>query len=349
MYKHRLMTATLGVMVLVTASAPIATAQEATPAPEGTEWRLTVYLAEGAMVPVPDGIVPTLLLEAGQVSGNGGCNSFSGSYQIDGSAISFDENMARTAMSCEGAPQMVEDAYLALLPQTTSWSTEGGSLSLMDGEQSVLAFGGSVVQVDQAELDGILAALASLQASMSDLDARVSELESSPGGAAATGRSGNNGNKAARPRSPIVRGDKVRTMFPDWMKDESRPESERSDNKNRERVRWLNRADDAKGLRIYARRGYCALKATADPTGDLDGSDFKIKRGKAVRIEELAAEASQYRPRHDAIDRALPAAPESPYSNDQFYDLMVAAFNDSGESKRTLVGSFYLTPEFNCP
>jgi hypothetical protein len=50
-----------------------------------------------------------------------------------------------------------------------------------------------------------------------------------------------------------------------------------------------------------------------------------------------------------AIDAALPEAPESPYSNDQFYDLSVSAYNDDGESKRVRVGSFFLTPEFRCP
>jgi hypothetical protein len=63
----------------------------------------------------------------------------------------------------------------------------------------------------------------------------------------------------------------------------------------------------------------------------------------------LPADTSSYQPDHAAIDAALPAAAESPYSNDEFYDLVVSAFNEAGESKTKLVASYYLTPEYRCP
>ena len=41
------------------------------------------------MGPVPEGVTPTLRLEDGQVSGSTGCNSFSGSYTLDATSLTF--------------------------------------------------------------------------------------------------------------------------------------------------------------------------------------------------------------------------------------------------------------------
>jgi len=68
-----------------------------------------------------------------------------------------------------------------------------------------------------------------------------------------------------------------------------------------------------------------------------------------VLVDELPPDARSYQPDHAAIEARLPAAPASPYPDDQFYDLLVSASNAEGESKKTLVGSFCLTPEFRCP
>jgi heat shock protein HslJ len=59
---------------------------------------------------------PTLEFEAGQVSGNTGCNHYGGSYQIDGDSIQFTD-LFNTEMACldpEGIMQQ-EQAYLELL------------------------------------------------------------------------------------------------------------------------------------------------------------------------------------------------------------------------------------------
>ena len=131
-----------------------------------------------------------------------------------------------------------------------------------------------------------------------------------------------------------ARGGKVKTVFPDWFKDALRPEAERSDDKDRELVRWRNRAPDADGVRVYARRAFCALKEGADPSQELKKKDFEVAKGPAQLIADLPAGSKRYRPRHDGIDEALPAAPETEYSTDQFYDVLVLAYNSAGSSKR---------------
>ena len=64
-----------------------ALAQEEPTTPEGTTWHLTAYAADEVAEIVPWVVDATLLLEGGTTSGSGGCNSFSGSYTIDGEAL----------------------------------------------------------------------------------------------------------------------------------------------------------------------------------------------------------------------------------------------------------------------
>ena len=332
-------------IALLAATLPgAALAQDAAATPEGTEWSLTEYSSDGTLAAVPTDVGATLLLEDGLATGFGGCNSFFGSYSIDGQAIELGQEMGQTRKLCEGEAQAVEDAYLAALPTVTAWSIDDGALQLRDESGSALLIYGEASQDFSAAGSGsILAALALLTEQMATLEERIVVLEDGDGGATTI--------EPEEPRSPRVprAADKVKTQFPDWMRDELRPESERSEERNRETATWTDRADDETGFRVYARRGYCQLKPSADPAAELTGEDFRKARAEAVLVDEVAADTTSYRPDHAAIDAALPAAPESPYSNDQFYDLLVAAVNDVGESRAVRVASWFLTPEFNCP
>jgi len=319
------------------------TAQDAEVTPEGAGWSLTEYSSDGVLTAVPEGVPASLLLEDGQATGSGGCNSFFGTYTIDGSSIAFGEDIGQTLRGCEGEAQAVEDAYLAALPVVAAWSIEEGALRLADESGTpLLVYGGTTGDIVSGDTGSILAALALLTEQVAALDARISTLEGGDGeGTTAEPR-------PKRPRSPRVTG-KVKTQFPDWMRDELRPEAERSEEQNRETASWTDRAADETGFNVYARRGYCELKPSADPAEELTDKDFRKARGEAVLIDELAADTTSYQPDHAAIDAALAAAPESPYSTDEFYDLLVSAVNDVGESKPVKVASFFLTPEFNCP
>ena len=315
----------------------VAAAQDEPAPPEEVGWTLDSYFGGGSLVDVPAGVVATLLLEGGQATGNGGCNSFFGSYHIDGSTISFDDAIGRTLMLCEGDAQVVEDAYLATLPTAVSWSIEDGALRLDNaGGEVVLAFGAGMVDVPQADIGQVLALLNDLQVQVGALEERVATLEGEPVAEPARG-----------PRAPGPRG-AVETVFPEYLRDPSTPPSEIED-KDREIVRWRDRSDDEDGFVVYARRGYCVLRAGVDPNQALGESDFRLQRGETVQVDSLPADSRRYRPDHEAIDARLPEKPVSPYSNDEFYDLLVAAHSEAGESRRILVASYFLTPEFRCP
>jgi len=76
-------------------------------------------------------IVPTIEFGAdGRVSGSAGCNTFNGTYTLDGQTIALGP-LAATKMACEPPASAVEAEYLAALSGVAAWSIEpDGSLVL---------------------------------------------------------------------------------------------------------------------------------------------------------------------------------------------------------------------------
>ena len=103
---------------------------------EGTEWTL----ASG--VDVPEDAVPTLLLEEGNASGFGGCNTYTGDYELDGGGISIGP-LAGTLMACEVQKMAVEGAYMPALEAADAWSIDGDELVLSSGGEETLRFSSS--------------------------------------------------------------------------------------------------------------------------------------------------------------------------------------------------------------
>jgi putative lipoprotein len=74
--------------------------------------------------------VPTIEFGTdGTVSGSAGCNTFNGTYTVDGSSITFGP-LASTKMACPVADMAVETAFLAGLAGATSWSIQALFLTL---------------------------------------------------------------------------------------------------------------------------------------------------------------------------------------------------------------------------
>ena len=71
------------------------------------------------------------------MSGSGGCNRLTGSYEINGDQLKFGQ-MAGTMMMC---PQGMdtEQAFLKSLGQVSKWKITGQSLQLLDSGGKVLA------------------------------------------------------------------------------------------------------------------------------------------------------------------------------------------------------------------
>jgi heat shock protein HslJ len=119
----------LGMVVLVAVAACSSSSTATTADLEGT-WQLSsVTTADGQQVTVPEGVSPTLQVQGEQVSGNAGCNTFSGGYTLDGDTIAFGP-LASTRMACADPVNAVESAYLAALDAVNQVALDGNTLTL---------------------------------------------------------------------------------------------------------------------------------------------------------------------------------------------------------------------------
>jgi heat shock protein HslJ len=119
-----------GAAVLVFEAAPSATVEGA--------WVVTGYNNgnQGVETP-PDGAGLTAdFAPDGTVSGNGGCNSFSGGYSYTADTIHIGPLMS-TMMACDDATNTLEQQYLTALQNATVWAIQGGSLELRDDSDAL--------------------------------------------------------------------------------------------------------------------------------------------------------------------------------------------------------------------
>lgn len=109
----------------------------ATASLEGTPWQLTEYVgAGGRAINVPATLVVTATFEGGRVTGSGGCNTYSGSYTVDGEALAI-SSLVATKMSCGGPRDEVESQYLQILGLVESYTIDGQTLALRNGSGTI--------------------------------------------------------------------------------------------------------------------------------------------------------------------------------------------------------------------
>jgi heat shock protein HslJ len=94
---------------------------------DGSSWTLV----EGEGITTPDNVSLTIAFEAGRVSGSGGCNRFTGSYQEEGARISLG-TLASTRRACAEEIMRTESAYFSALESASSWSATSDELVLAD-------------------------------------------------------------------------------------------------------------------------------------------------------------------------------------------------------------------------
>jgi len=99
----------------------------------GPNWQLLAYNnGRNAVQSVMIGTQPTATFGAdGQLSGSGGCNSFSGPYQSTASTLSIGP-LASTMMACEQPVMDQETAYLSALERSATYRFDNGRLVLAD-------------------------------------------------------------------------------------------------------------------------------------------------------------------------------------------------------------------------
>jgi heat shock protein HslJ len=104
---------------------------------EDMTWLLTSQLVDGEMVDVPERLTVSLHMEDGDAGGNGGCNSYFTSYEMDGFEVTFGM-IGSTKMACRPPVMDLEQAYFANLGQVASYQSGGIQMALLDADGNFL-------------------------------------------------------------------------------------------------------------------------------------------------------------------------------------------------------------------
>ncbi|MBM3658199.1 MAG: META domain-containing protein [Actinobacteria bacterium] len=95
------------------------------------DWVVINYFRPGAVVSPVVGSELTAAFDAGQISGNSGCNQYSGPYEVDDTKITIGP-LASTLRACaDPAVDQQEREYLAALELARTFSLDGGNLTLL--------------------------------------------------------------------------------------------------------------------------------------------------------------------------------------------------------------------------
>jgi heat shock protein HslJ len=99
----------------------------------GTEWKLVAFDENMGVAEDPNVTEAFILFnEDGTLSGNGACNSFSGSYTADGSFVTFGA-IATTMRACIDAGTETETAFFAALQGEAQVQVMGSTMELITG------------------------------------------------------------------------------------------------------------------------------------------------------------------------------------------------------------------------
>jgi heat shock protein HslJ len=109
----------------------------------GPTWRVTSYNngMNGVVSVVPGTQLSMVFGDDGQVSGNTGCNQFSGTYTISGASIAFGP-IATTLRAClSDAANLQEQQFLSALNASTTYELTGDRLTFRsdDGATQIIA------------------------------------------------------------------------------------------------------------------------------------------------------------------------------------------------------------------
>lgn len=136
-----------GGMLAMLFTLPVAGEVSSAPTLTGTNW--TLFGLSGAAV--ESGPAITLRFESdGTLGGSDGCNRYSGSYSVDGSAIRIPDRLVTTRAACPEPVERRARRYTRALLQAASFTIADRQLALRDASGSELA----VFRADTAKLAG---------------------------------------------------------------------------------------------------------------------------------------------------------------------------------------------------
>lgn len=103
------------------------------PALTAHEWDLQSFRDPGGdlVAPLPGSIVTLTFSPAGDIHGKSGCNSYHGTYSVEGELLTV-QSLASTEMYCPGPEGLMaqEERYLILLSESTRYQVLDNTLIL---------------------------------------------------------------------------------------------------------------------------------------------------------------------------------------------------------------------------
>jgi heat shock protein HslJ len=103
----------------------------------GTSWSL---LSLGAAAALPDSTVSLTFVDEAQLAGEGGCNSYSASYAINGAALSISESISTLRACVDEAVGAQETAFFEALGAAAAFALEGDRLTITTAAGEALVF-----------------------------------------------------------------------------------------------------------------------------------------------------------------------------------------------------------------
>jgi heat shock protein HslJ len=107
---------------------------------EGIQWYLT-EVGGAPVSPMAGDKQPHILLDPAQKQATGfaGCNHFFGSYELDGSSLTFGQ-MGATRMACPDLEMGLETSVLEAVERTLGWKIEDGDLLFLKADDVLARF-----------------------------------------------------------------------------------------------------------------------------------------------------------------------------------------------------------------
>jgi heat shock protein HslJ len=96
-------------------------------------WKLTAYGPPDSVTPAVSDAEATLTFGDGTVTGNSGCNSLGGEYEVDDDQITFGA-ITSTLMACDDARMAQESAVTQVMSGTADFEIEGQTLTITNNE-----------------------------------------------------------------------------------------------------------------------------------------------------------------------------------------------------------------------
>jgi putative lipoprotein len=136
-----LLPAALAAALMILGACSMEPAEPAANPLAGTSWDLESYGSIGGGTPAVTGSVATLEFgSVNEVAGSGGCNSFGGMVEVQGTSIAFSD-ITSTLMACEDAAVMDQEAALLTgLNTAERYAVSAGELVIFYGDDQALYF-----------------------------------------------------------------------------------------------------------------------------------------------------------------------------------------------------------------